>query len=135
MYGLEAVLPIQCEISSLKLAINLLPKTSEEEACFLELIRLDETRRNAMLANEAHKKSIKVQYDRNFKPRIFLEGDLVLLYDQEVDKIGAGKFEPLWMGTYIVKRVLEKCAYELVDYDWIPLLQARNEFYLKRYYA
>lgn len=56
VYGLEAVLPIQCEISSLKLAIDLLPGTSEEEARFLELIQLDETRRDAALANEAHKK-------------------------------------------------------------------------------
>ena len=59
VYGLEAVLPIQCEISSLKLAIDLLPETSEEEACFLELIHLDETRRDATLAIKAHKKHVK----------------------------------------------------------------------------
>jgi len=41
VYGMEVVLPIQCEISSLKLTIDLLPDTSEEEACFLELIHLD----------------------------------------------------------------------------------------------
>ena len=44
VYGLEAILPIQCEISSLKLAIDLLPDTSEEEACLLNLIHLDEMR-------------------------------------------------------------------------------------------
>ena len=49
--------------------------------------------------------------------------------------LGAGKFEPLWMGPYIVKRVLAKGAYELVDYDGIPLSQPRNGLYLKRYYA
>eukprot|EP00253_Pinus_taeda_P024240 PITA_24240 len=56
VYGLEAVLPVQCEISSLKLAVDILPGTSEEEACFLELIQLDETHHDATLANEAHKK-------------------------------------------------------------------------------
>eukprot|EP00253_Pinus_taeda_P020899 PITA_20899 len=59
VYGLEVVLPLQCEISSLKLAIYLLPKTLEEEARFLELIQLDETRCDAALANEAHKKRVK----------------------------------------------------------------------------
>lgn len=59
VYGLEAVLLIQCEISSLKLAINLLPEASEEEAHFLELIHLDETHCDAALANEAHKKCVK----------------------------------------------------------------------------
>ena len=39
------------------------------------------------------------------------------------------------MGPYIVKWVLAKGAYELMDYDGIPLAQPRNELYLKRYYA
>ena len=30
VYGLEAILPIQCEIPSFELAIDLLPDTSEE---------------------------------------------------------------------------------------------------------
>ncbi|WP_431002903.1 hypothetical protein, partial [Klebsiella pneumoniae] len=51
VYGLEAALPIQCEILSLKLAIHLLPDTSEEEACFFELIHLDETHRDVALSN------------------------------------------------------------------------------------
>jgi len=106
VYGLEAVLPIQCEISSLKLVIDLFPETSEEEAHFLELIHLDDTRRDAALANEAHKKRIKVQYDKNVKPRVFSEGNLVLLYDQDSNKLGVGKFKPLWIAPYIVKQVL-----------------------------
>eukprot|EP00253_Pinus_taeda_P004995 PITA_04995 len=135
VYGLEAVLPIQCEISSLKLIVDLLPETSKEKACFLELIQLDETRCDAALADEDHKKRVKAQFDKNVKPHVFSEGDLVLLYDQDSDKLGASKFEPLWMGPYIVKRVLAKGAYELVDYDGIPLSQPRNGLYLKRYYA
>ena len=59
MCGLEAILPIQCETSSLKLTIDLLPNTLEEEARLLNLIHLDETRCEAQLANEAHKRRIK----------------------------------------------------------------------------
>ena len=135
VYGLEAVLPIQYEISFLKLAIDLLPETFEEEARFLGLIHLDETRHDVALANEAHKKCIKAQYDWNFKPPAFSEGDVALLYAQDSDKLGASKFEPLWMGPYIVKQVLTKGAYELVDYDGIPLSQPQNGLYLKRYYT
>ena len=57
---------------------------------------------------------------QNVQPCIFSEGELVL-YDQEADVIGTGKFKPLWHGPYIFKRVLAKGAYELVDYDGIPL--------------
>ena len=135
MYGLEAILPIQCEIPSLKLAIDLLPDTSEEEARLLNLIHLDETRCEAQLGNKAYKRCIKAQYNKNFKPLIFWKGDLVLIYDQEADVIGIEKFEPLWHGPYIVKRVLAKGAYDLVDYDGIPLAQPRNGLYLKCYYT
>ncbi len=135
VYGLEAILPIQCEISSLKLAVDLLPRTSEEEAQFLELIQLDETCLDEASANEAHKKRVKAQFNKNVKPRVFSEGDLVLLYDQEYDTLGAGKFKSLCMGPYVVKWVLAKGSYELMDYDGIPLAQPGNGLYLKRYYA
>ena len=135
MYGLEAIFPIQCEISSLKLFLDLLPNTYSEESHLFNLIHIYETRRKASLANEAHKICIKAQYDKHAQPRIFSEGDLVLLYDQEADVIGTGKFEPLWHGPYIVKRVLAEGDYELVDYNGILLAQPINGLYLKRYYA
>jgi len=68
VYGLEAVLPIECEIPSLRMAIELLPATSEEERRFLYLAQLVESRRDAALAIEAHAKRIKAQYDRNVTP-------------------------------------------------------------------
>jgi hypothetical protein len=43
VYGLEVVLPIECEIPSLKLVIQLLPNTSAEEERLLYLTQLDET--------------------------------------------------------------------------------------------
>eukprot|EP00253_Pinus_taeda_P015971 PITA_15971 len=121
VYGLEVVLPIECEIPSLQIAVQLLPATSKEEKCLLYLAQLDENRRNAALAVETHVKRMKAQYDRNVTPRNFSEGDLVLLYDQANDKLGAGKFVPMWHGPYIAKRKLAKGAYELEDFDGVFL--------------
>ena len=45
------------------------------------------------------------------------EGDLVILWDQAKEPLGAGKFNPMWYGPYVVKCVLENGAYELVDYE------------------
>ena len=103
VYGLEAMLPIECEIPSLQMAIELLPATFEEEKCLLYLAQLDENRCDAALAIETHVKLIKAQYDRNVTPRNFSEGDLVLLYDQANDKLGAGKFIPMcWVPIILV---------------------------------
>eukprot|EP00253_Pinus_taeda_P026429 PITA_26429 len=124
-----------CSFPSLQIAVQLLPATSEEEKRLLYLAQLDENRRNAAFAVETHAKRIKAQYDRNVTPRNFSEGDLVLLYDQANDKLGAGKFVPMWHGLYIVKRKLEKGAYELEYFDGVSLGKPRNGLYLKRYYA
>jgi hypothetical protein len=43
VYGVEAILPIECEIPYLKLAVELLPNTSAEEERLLYLMQLDET--------------------------------------------------------------------------------------------
>jgi hypothetical protein len=135
VYGMESILPIECEIPSLKLVVELLPNTSTEEERMLYLMQLDETHRDATLVIEAHKKHVKAQYDKHVKPRVFSEGDLVPLYEQDKYILGAGKFEPMWRGPYIVSKFLAKGAYELVDYDGVPLSEPRNGLYLKKYYA
>ena len=38
-------------------------------------------------------------------------------------------------GPYVVKCVLEKGAYDLVDYEGTTLEEPRNGLYLKKYYA
>ena len=65
IYGLEAILPIECEIPSLRLTVELLPHTIEEEKRLLYLSHLDEIRRDVALANETHQKKNKKRYDRS----------------------------------------------------------------------
>ena len=84
---------------------------------------------------EVNKHRIKVLYDKYVHLRKFSEGDFVLLWDQAKSPLGVGKFDPMWHGLYVVKRVLEKGAYELVDYEGIALAEPRNGLYLKNYYA
>ena len=74
-------------------------------------------------------------YDKSFHPRNFSEGDLVILWDQDKEPLGEGKFNPMWHVPYVVKRVLEKGAYEVVDYEGTALAEPRNGLYLKKYYA
>ena len=87
------------------------------------------------MALEVNKHCVKAQYDNSVCPRVFSEGDLVLLWDQPKEPLGAGKFNPMWRGPYMVKCVLEKGAYELVDYKGTALVEPRNGLYLKKYYA
>ena len=135
VYGLEAVLPIECQIPSLNLAVHLLPDTSPLEERLLYLKKLNEQCHDATLANEAHKQKVKCQYDWSVHPQIFSKGDLVLVYDQDKDSLGAGKFKPMWFKPFIMKEVLKKGAYRLVEFDGNTLAEPRNGLYLKKYYS
>jgi hypothetical protein len=66
-------------------------------------MRLDKTQRDPTLVIEAQKKCVKAQYDKHVKPHVFSKGDLVLLYEQDRDVLGDGKFEAMRRGPYIVR--------------------------------
>jgi hypothetical protein len=135
IYRLEAIFPTECQIPSLKLLVEFLPNTNPLEERLLYLEQLDEQRRDAALANKAHKQRVKCQYDQSVHPRFLFEGDLVLVYDQDKYPLGAGKFKPMWFRPFIVKKVIEKGSYQLVDFKGNALFEPRNGLYLKKYYA
>ena len=95
--------------------MELLPNTFTLEECLVHLEHVDEQRRDALVDLEVNKHRVKVQYDNSIHPRRFSEGYLVLPWDQAKEPLGEGNFNPMWHGSYVVKCVLEKGAYELVD--------------------
>ena len=68
VHGVEAVTPVECEILSLKIAIDVLPDTTELEEHLVHLEHLDEQCRDALTSNQAHKNRVKSQYDKSVKP-------------------------------------------------------------------
>ena len=101
----------------------------------VNLEHLDEQRRDALTANQAHKNTVKTQYDKLVKPWVFSKGELVLLWDQDKEPWRVGKFKAMWLGPYAVSKFLKKGTYELVDFDGNKLPEPRNGLYLKKYYA
>ena len=81
VHGVELILPIECRIPSLNLAVELLPETYALEERLVHLEKIDEQRRDALVALELNKCHVKSQYDNFVRPRNFREGDLVLLWD------------------------------------------------------
>ena len=60
VHGVESVLPVECKIPSLKLAIELLLDTSPLEERLVHLEQLDEQRRDALVALEVNKHRVNV---------------------------------------------------------------------------
>ena len=83
------------------------------------------------MALEVNKCRVKFQYDKSICSRSFNESDFFLLWDQAKEPLGAENFNPMLHGPYVIKRVLEKGAYELVYYEGTTLVEPRNGLYLK----
>ena len=95
VHGLESILPIECEIPSLKLVMEHFPETFALEERLVYLEQLDEQHRDALEVLEVNKCHIKSQYNKSIRPWNYSEGDLVLLYDQASEPFGVGKFNHL----------------------------------------
>jgi hypothetical protein len=68
LHGVESILPIECEIPSLRLAVALLPNTFDLEQHLVHLESLDDQRRDASTTIEVNKRCVKVQYDKYVCP-------------------------------------------------------------------
>ena len=60
VHGVELVLPVECKIPSLKLAIELLPNTTPLEERFVHPDQLDKQHRDSLVALEVNKRRVKV---------------------------------------------------------------------------
>jgi hypothetical protein len=119
--GIEATLPIECEIPTLRTAIEILPDTSPMEQRLLNLESLDEDRRYSLHNNEVAKKWSKSTFDCHVNLRSFSEGHLILAYNIPHDTLGHGKFKSLWHGPYISQHCLNNEVYILASPEGYPL--------------
>ena len=79
MYGMEAVLPVEVEIPSLRVLME--AKLTEAEWCqtrFDQLNLIEEKRLTAMCHGQLYHQRMKKTFDKKARPRVFREGDLVL---------------------------------------------------------
>lgn len=123
MYGSKAILPIEVEIPSLDVSLKGLILDEERMVSRLqELELLQECRQNASDHLKAYQKRIPRSYNHKVNPRVFQLGDLVLrenLQNQQ-DREKKGKFEPNWLGPYIIVVAYGSGAYRLstLEGEW-----------------
>jgi hypothetical protein len=135
VHGVEATLPIECEIPTLRTTIELLPDIAPMEQHLLNLESLDEDHRSSLQNNEATKKQSKATFDRHVNLLSFHEGDLILAYNIAHDTFGHGKFESLWHGPYIIQHCLTNSTYIPASPKGLSLKEPVNGLYLKKFYA
>ena len=100
VYGPEAILPIELEVSSLRITVDYRLEDVESLQFHLsQLEKLDETCAQVLLTTEAIQKQRKSYYDSKLKLKVFKSNDLVLLYESQF-KHFLGKLQVRWHGPY-----------------------------------
>ncbi|XP_071923153.1 uncharacterized protein [Coffea arabica] len=106
MYGMEAVLPAEVEIPSLRI----LMEAKLEEADWLkqrheQLALIDEKRLNAICHGQCYQERMARAYNKKVHRQSFEEGDKVLKRILPMQDEAKSKFVPNWQGPFVVQKV------------------------------
>ncbi|CAM8912699.1 unnamed protein product [Rhodiola kirilowii] len=137
VYGVEAVLPLELQIPSMRIAIQEGLSSDENDKLRLaELEALDEKRLQAQQSLQCYQARLSRAFNKKVRPRSFQKGDLVLAVRRPIitsHKTGS-KFKTKWDGPYVVQEAYTNGAYKIVDQEGVRVGPINGKF-LKRYYS
>ena len=118
VYGMEAVLPVEIEMGSLRVTLEQhISETEWGQSRFDQLSLLDERRLRATDHVQAYQRKMSRAFKKRVKPRPLQRGDLVLRVLRGLAGDLRGKFRPTWSGPYIIKELTPEGAVGLTDLD------------------
>ncbi|KAJ4748823.1 RNA-directed DNA polymerase [Rhynchospora pubera] len=137
VYGAEAVLPIEVELPSLRVAMAAqIPLTKQTQLRLQELDGMDEKRLAAQQNLELYQARMTRAYEKLSRPRTFKKGELVLVLRRPIlGRHHGPKFAPNWEGPYVIEQAYEGGAYLLADSNGKHPVSSINGRYLKKYYG
>ena len=137
VFGSEAVLPLEVQLPSLRVAMHSgLTTDQQAKLRYEELEALDEKRLQAKQRIELYQARMAEAYNRSVRHQAFRPGDLVLKLRTELMAGGklVGKFEPKWEGPYVVQEAYANGSYRIANSNGIGEIPISG-YFLKRYYA
>ncbi|KAG8498038.1 hypothetical protein CXB51_007111 [Gossypium anomalum] len=133
VYGMEAVLPIEVEIPSLRVLSEFkLDEAEWIQSRYDQLNLIEEKRLKAIRHGQMYQKRMMQAYNKKVRPREFHEGDLVLKKILPIQKDFRGKWMPNWEGPYVVKKAFSGGALILTKMDGKSLPNPVNSDSVKR---
>lgn len=139
VYGAEAILPLEVEILSLHVSLqHLIDDEMHRVSRLHQLEMLDEKCQTTLTHLQAYQNRLRRSYNKKVKGQHFEVGDLVLKENPknaQSTNIIKGKFEPNWVGPFIVTTAYGSGAYQLATLEGEPLSDPINSMHLHKYWA
>ncbi|KAI5442097.1 hypothetical protein KIW84_011243 [Lathyrus oleraceus] len=118
LIGMEAVLPVEVQIPSLRVLMDV--KLQEAEwvrTRYEELSLIEEKRLAAICHGQLYQQRMKRAFDRKVRPRVYHVGDMVLKRILPLQNDRRGKWTPNYEGPFVVKKVFSGGALLLATMD------------------
>ena len=136
VYGMEAVLPVEIEIGSLRVALeHQISETEWAQSRYDQLSLLDERRLRETDHVQAYQRKMTCAFGKRVRPKKFKKGDLVLKVLRGLINNPRGKFRPNWSGPYVIQDLTPEGAAWLTDLDKNQFTEPVNVDQVKKFYA
>jgi hypothetical protein len=136
VYGMEAVMPLEVEIPSLRVLMDLeLEEAEWVKVRYEQLNLISEKKIAAIYHHQLYQKRMAKAYDKKVRPRVFQKGDLVLKKLLSLPGEDHNKWALNYEGPYIVKKAFSGGALKLSRMDGEDLARPVNFDSVKRYYV
>ncbi|EOY10467.1 RNA-directed DNA polymerase (Reverse transcriptase), Ribonuclease H [Theobroma cacao] len=132
---MEAVLPIEVEIPSLRVLKEVQLEEAEwVNARYEQLNLIEEKRLTALCHRQLYQKRMMRAYDKKAHSRQFREGELVLKRILPNQHDLRGKWTPNWEGPFVVKKAFSGGALILAEMDGREFSNPVNADAIKKYF-
>ncbi|XP_070034192.1 uncharacterized protein [Nicotiana tomentosiformis] len=136
VYGIEAIIPTEVEIPSLRIIQE--AELSDAEwirSHYEQLDLIDGKRMNAVCHCQLYQNRMSRAFNKRVRPKQFTLGQLVLKRIFPHQDEAKGKFSPNWKGPYMVHRELTGEALILAEMEGEIWVKPINSDTVKRYYV
>ena len=118
VYDMEAVLPAQVEIPSLRiLSQTKLLKAEWAHSQYEKVNKIDEKCMTTMCHGQLYQRCVEREFNKKVRPRVFEEGNLVLKKCNQAILDHRRKFSPTYEGPFVVKKAFSRGVLILADMD------------------
>jgi hypothetical protein len=135
VYGQEAILPTEMELSSLRLMLQIEELNSSNVPQRINaLLALEEQRMFSLENIKRRQQTVKKYFNKRAKAVKFKVNEKVLLWDSaHADRGRHSKFQKLWLGPFKIAFVLGTNSYLLKDLEERLFSYSTNGSHLKHY--
>lgn len=136
VYGMDVVLPIEVEIPSLRILMDVKLDEAEWVQTRLDQLNLIDKKGLASICHrQLYQRRLKRAFDRKVRPRNLEVGDLVIRKILPIHPDPRGKWTPNYEGLYVVRKVFSGGALILSTMDSDDLPSPVNADPVKKYFA